>query len=203
MHTPLITVVAVDYDGWVKRLGAKKGMKSLEAQTMQDFEVLFFHDGPRTRDVKADLDLTHTKMDIRYISTHQRFNLWGHPQRHLGVQMARGDYIFHFNCDNYLEPNAFEIIRDAITPDRPPAIVCSIRWDGKYFPGIPVKPWNIDCMQMIAKKEVWDAIGGWYRYEPDSDGYIYEEIARRYPIKHVDTIIGDNYVTTGGSGTPE
>jgi hypothetical protein len=193
---PLITVVAIDYDGWVHRDRARRGMKSLEAQTMKDFDVLFFHDGPRSSNAKRDLDLQNTLMDITYINTHQRFNLWGHPQRHIGVQVAKGQYIFHFNCDNYLEPDAFEKIREVIEDCAPPAIVCSIRWDGKYFPGIPVEPWKIDCMQLVATSQVWREIGGWYRQEPDSDGYIYQEIARRYGVYHLDYIIGDNYVST-------
>lgn len=193
--SPLITIVAVDYDQWVPREGAKRGMKSLENQTMKDFEVLFFHDGPRTYNVKEQLDLTNTWMDITYANTHTRFNMWGHPQRHLGVQMARGQYILHFNCDNYLEPDALEKIKEVIDTHNPNAIVCSIRWNGHYFPGVPVHPGNIDCLQMVAKKSVWEEIGGWYQYDGASDGPIYKRIDELYGHYHLDYIIGDNYIS--------
>jgi hypothetical protein len=194
--TPRFTIVAVDYDQWVSREGAKRGFKSLAEQTFKNFEVVFLHDGPRTRNVEEDLDLESLNLDITHVSTHERFNLWGHPQRHLGVQIAKGDYIIHFNCDNYLEPFALEKLDELFTsrPDLD-AIVFSIRWNGGYFPGVPVHTGNIDCLQMCASRKVWKEIGGWYRYDGCSDGHIYQDIASKYTIGHLDVILGDNYIS--------
>jgi hypothetical protein len=193
---PRFTIVAVDYDQWVPREDAKRGLRSLQNQIFTNFEVILLHDGPRTTNVVDELDLGETSLNITYLSTHERFNLWGHPQRHLGVQLAKGDYIIHFNCDNYLEPFALDLLDQLITQaDEPDAIVFAIRWDGRYFKGLPVKPGHIDCLQMCASKKVWDSIGGWFRYDGCSDGFIYEHIASKYPIYHLDVVLGDNYIS--------
>lgn len=193
---PKFTIVATDYDQWVSREGAKRGLASLAQQTFTNFEVILLHDGPRSSNVITDLGLEDTKLDITYISTHERFNLWGHPQRHIGVQAAKGEYIIHFNCDNFLEPFALELLNKVITEQgNVDAVVFAIRWNGRYFKGLPVQPGHIDCLQMCASTKVWREIGGWHRYDGCSDGFIYEEIAAKYPVYHLDTILGDNYIS--------
>jgi hypothetical protein len=194
---PRFTIVATDYDQWVPRAGAYRGLKSLADQTFKNFEVILLHDGPRTLDVSSDLHLDELNLNITCISTHERFNMWGHPQRHLGVQMAKGDYIVHFNCDNYLEPFALELLDKAITEQNEiDAVVFAIRWNGRYFKGLPVQTGHIDCLQMCASSKVWREIGGWYRFDGCSDGFIYEDIASKYPFYHLDTILGDNFISS-------
>src|SRR5271170_6135257 len=97
---PLFSIIVVHYQGVNTHEVFLRGIRSLQAQTLRDFEILCYHDGPL-------LDES-VKFPIPVTCTEKRFNDWGHSLRDMGIREAKGDYILHFNADNTLMPNALE-----------------------------------------------------------------------------------------------
>lgn len=193
------TIIVTDYDQWVDREKAKRGIQSLEHQTFRDFEVLIIHDGPRTRNPIDDLGLAHLTAKFSLIDTDKRHNLWGHPQRNLGIELASGEYIIHFNIDNYLEPSALEILNHYLNAKKCDGIVFPIRQhvgnQVSILRGYPPVHCGIDCLQMCASTKAWRSIGGWHNYEESSDGWLYMELHAKFDIKPILEVLGDNYIS--------
>ena len=56
--------------------------------------------------------------------------------------------------------------------------------------GIPPVFQNIDCMQLVGKRSMWFAEGGWYDKQETSDGLIYRGLCRQYSYTSFGTIMG-------------
>ena len=212
---PLFTVVVVHYQGVNSQEVFLRGIASLQAQTLQDFEIVCYHDGP----------LLDPTMDfpVPIIASEQRHNDWGHSLRDRGIREASGDYILHFNADNVLFPNALEEIAKEIA--RPPRLFdrqrqpldsndiiifpiqmwglvkfreFTVQMKGKRdfyltMTGMPPQQLNIDCMQLVMKRELWLAEGGWHDKREASDGIMYEEFAAKYGYRVVGPVLGAHY----------
>lgn len=112
MHSPLFTIVVPHYQ-WDGKAGIKhedfiRGMKCLQDQTFTDYEVLVIHDGPAV----DTLLLSECPFKVKCLAV--RYNNWGHSSRDVGIKMAKGEYIIHFNPDNVLYPYALEEIANVI-----------------------------------------------------------------------------------------
>lgn len=60
------------------------------------------------------------------------------------------------------------------------------------FTGDPVARFNIDCMQLVMKKELWITYGGWYDKSEQSDGYMYTRFAKDHGVRYCDKILGEH-----------
>jgi hypothetical protein len=162
-------------------------------------------------------------MPVPVKCTANRFNDWGHSLRDLGIREARGDYILHFNADNVLYPNALEEITKEIRreprlidlngkvydpPDivifpvkmiglqRVNGIVMQFKGDAPFhtiLTGIPPVPQNIDCMQLVMRRQLWLAEGGWHDKRELSDGFMYQKFARKYGYREVGDVLGEHH----------
>ena len=212
---PLISVVVVDYQGVNSHETLLRGLHSLQAQTFRDFEVLLYHDGPL---LHPDREFPYP-----VICTERRFNDWGHSLRDRGIREASGQYILHFNADNVLYPDALEHIAKEIrrpprvrdphgTPlDTDDIVIFPVKmWNLVKFRGhtiqfkgpptfflilngVPPVVQNIDCMQLVMKRSLWLAHGGWYDKRELGDGYMYQDFAQRYGYRHVGPVLGEHY----------
>jgi len=61
------------------------------------------------------------------------------------------------------------------------------------FTGDPCVFANIDCMQLIMKRELWMKYGGWYTKESYSDGLIYPRFVDDHGARYVDKILGEHW----------
>lgn len=52
--------------------------------------------------------------------------------------------------------------------------------DSAFLIGVPPAANQIDCMQLVAKKSIWLAEGGWYDKSEKSDGEIYQKLGLKY-----------------------
>lgn len=107
-----------------------------------------------------------------------------------------GDYYIQFNCDNTLFPRALETISRHIdaSPTIPIFIFPVYHWKLQMnLTGNPPLINQIDCFQLVAHKDVWKQENYWYRYETNSDGFIYEDMCKKYPRVHIKELLGDNY----------
>ncbi len=212
---PLFSIVMVHYQGVNSHDVFLRGHASIAAQTFKDFEVLCYHDGPL-------LDPT-VAFPLPVICTPQRHNDWGHSLRHAGIFAATGDYILHFNADNVLYADALERIAEEIhRPPRLVEKSGTVH-DTNDIVIFPIKMWNlikfrhiiwqrkgapefyliltgnppllhyIDCMQLVMKRELWMAEGGWYDKRQLGDGYMYQAFAAKYGYRLVGPVLGEHF----------
>lgn len=249
---PLFSIIVVDYEHSATRDEFRRKMISLAAQTSKDFEVLVYHDGPKSIPYEHDTRNVKIHPLTQFHVTKKRENDWGHSNRDRGIKAAKGDWIIHTNADNVFYPNLIETLRkkikspkaDDITikTKRLPFLIKSIaRRSDKYFGthfikqiiyknpsmdilvfavrmmgvipdsrkitriknkstkqsiilgGIPIQHGNIDCMQLVMRRDLWLAEGGWYDRRIDSDGYMYSRFAKKYHVHVVSEILGEHF----------
>jgi len=212
---PLFSIIVVDYQGTNSHETLLRGLSSIDAQTFRDFEVLCYHDGPL---LYPDRLFPHP-----VICTDRRYGDWGHSLRDIGIRQASGDYILHFNADNLLYPNALEVIALEIGRGPRLFDETGSAVDTNDIVIFPVKMWNlikfrtvtmqmkgppsfffilngappivqyIDCMQLVMKRELWLAEGGWHDKRELGDGFMYERFAHKYGYRTVGPVLGEHF----------
>lgn len=214
---PRFSIVVVHYQGVNPHDVFLRGIRSLQAQTFRDFEILCYHDGPL---LEPDVDFT-----VPVTCTEIRHDDWGHTLRDIGIREAKGDYIVHFNADNILYPEALEVISEEIDrPSRlfdPPAkavdtndiivfpvkmwglvkfrdLTLQLRGPGStefytILTGSPPVVQNIDAMQVVMKRELWLREGGWYDRRAIGDGMMYQKFLAKYGYRTVGPVLGEHF----------
>ena len=61
------------------------------------------------------------------------------------------------------------------------------------LPGWPPQPFMIDAMQLVATREIWQAMGGWHDKEETSDGRLLAGIARRHGYLVIPEVLGEHW----------
>ena len=199
-------IIAVDYENHVPRDEMIDGLKSISAQSYKNFDVFICHDGEKSKPYSEELASLNLNFSPHYLNTMSRMNDWGHSSRDLAMKFAYENtdcnYFLHFNIDNYLYPNALELINEKIESTKTKVVVFSINhyklekirvYTPTYFPGIPPRQYNIDCMQLVAHRDVWHDIGFWFTTYEQSDGEIYEKICNQHHWEHITEVLGNNY----------
>ncbi|HVT79576.1 MAG TPA: glycosyltransferase [Phycisphaerae bacterium] len=212
---PRFSIIVPHYQGTIPHSIFLRGIASLQAQTLQDFELLVYHDGPL-------LDAT-VEFPVPVIATARRFNDFGHSLRDRGIREATGEYIVHFNPDNLLYPHALQTIAEEIARpsrlytdagqalDTNDIIIFPILMHGllKFrhltlqskthqdfyiiLTAIPPVVQNIDAMQLVMKRSLWLAEGGWSDTSELSDGLLYERFCGKYGYRHVGPVLGEHF----------
>jgi len=235
---PRFSIIVPHYQGGIPHDVFCRGIAALRSQTYQDYEILAYHDGPL-------LD-TGLAMPVPVTCTEKHVGDWGHSLRDQGIREARGEYIVHFNADNFLYPDALaEIVREIERQPRLfddknqpldtndiiifPIIMFGLQkfrsitmqwrlpcpamysgdqllksrglatqWQDSHpffliLTGNPPVAQNIDCMQLVMKRELWLREGGWYDRRREADGVLYESFAEKYGYRHVGPILGEHY----------
>lgn len=205
---PFFSVIAAYYQGVTDDDTLRRFTSGLSEQTCQDFEVLIYHDGPLQHEVSCPYPVRCTPV---------RANLWGHNSRQLGLQNARGEYVLHTNADNLYEPDAFAQIRDNLKRSESEILITRLRMMGLNYaapkPGAPGRIWydkprdytksvvlsgnppvygNIDLMQLVASKRIWDRYG-WFSTVEQADGLIYTLLCKENGYACSDILIGRHY----------
>ena len=217
---PRFSIVIPHFDRSIPDTSLLRGLNSLAAQTLRDFEVLLLHDGPLSRPL---LDLAKLNLPaLRFSASAQRHNDWGHSLRDAGIRTATGDYIVHFNPDNVLYPNALEVLDAASRRPVPPApspelaenpdilifsvLMRGMNYNGRgpiwrsrdptralIYTGMPPSYGLIDCMQLVARRSVWLEIGGWYDKSQTSDASIYSRVVSERGARYVVAVLGEHW----------
>jgi len=201
---PKFTIIATDEENHVPRNRLKQGIESLNKQTFKDFELLIIHDGPREGSYDDELD--EIPENASFIETDKHYGIygleefyagygWGHHSRDLGIKLATGDYIINFNIDNILYPNALQKISDTIDKTSADIVIFACKhekFDINYFSGVPPVMGKVDLLQCVVSKKAWNSIGGWYRYDHSSDGYLFQELVEKYGYVHIPEVLGEN-----------
>jgi len=59
--------------------------------------------------------------------------------------------------------------------------------------GIPTKFRNIDCMQLVMKRDCWLNENGWHNKSRNSDGIMYPEFVQKYGARYIAEILGEHW----------
>jgi hypothetical protein len=205
---PFFSVIAAYYQGVTDDDTLRRFTGSLSEQTCQDFEVLIYHDGPLQHELSGPYPVRCTPV---------RANLWGHNSRQLGLQNARGQYVLHTNADNLYEPDAFAKVRERLEQSQSEILITQLRMMGLNYqppkPGLPGRIWydtprdysksvvlsgnppvygNIDLMQLVASKRIWDRYG-WFSTVEQADGLIYPQLCKENGYACTEILIGRHY----------
>ena len=93
----------------------EKCLKSLEKQTMQDFEVIIVNDGSTDNSKKVIKDyMKNSNLDIKYL---EKENGGLASARNYGVERALGKYISFLDSDDYLDKNLFSNLEKYMDED--------------------------------------------------------------------------------------
>jgi hypothetical protein len=52
---------------------------------------------------------------------------------------------------------------------------------------------NIDCMQLVMKRELWLAEGGWRDKSERGDGEMYQQFTQKYGYRQVGPVLGEHF----------
>jgi hypothetical protein len=218
---PKFSIIAVDYDRHVPRPGMKRGLLNLANQTFDDFELIIVHDGPKEIPYEQEFDFSRFKNKPIFLNTPERMNNWGHSSRDMGMRIASGVYFLQFNIDNILYPDCLSTINKKIEETGSQIIIFTIihhklnalylnnqvmvqNLDGEIvdsrplnniysFPGLPPVLCNIDALQLVAHRDIWEKYNYWYDLTEQSDGRIYERICKENSYEHIPDIIAENF----------
>jgi hypothetical protein len=58
--------------------------------------------------------------------------------------------------------------------------------------GSPAIKHNIDCMQLVMKKDIWVKEGGWKDKTEQSDGNMYPYFVKKYGARYCYDILGEH-----------
>lgn len=214
---PRFTVVVIYYQGVHPPEVFRRGVGSVLGQTFTDYEMLVFHDGPL---LEAVPEVGGRPVEVR--CTERRYNDWGHSLRDAGIRAARGDYVLLLNADNVLYPRCLEAL-DAESRLPPRVLAGGRPADTDnilIFPilyhdlvrfmqgwlrlpkgsgaklimtGNPPVYGMIDAMQLVMKRELWLAEGGWWDKREDADGHLYPVLCQKHGYRGLAEVLGEHY----------
>jgi len=192
---PRFSIIGVDYEKSINRDRFRESLESLSNQTFKDFELIICHDGPKETPYNEEVNFEELELNPVILNTPERMDLWGHPSRKLGMENATGEFFLVFNLDNLLYPNCLEILDNAFNFVEERILIFNITThhrNNTVLRGIPPVWCNIDAMQLVAHRDIWESVGWWYRNEFTSDGLIYEDMCQKFPWLEVPQVLGEH-----------
>lgn len=105
---------------------------SILVQTFGDFELILIDDG--SPDGCGRICDEYARKDKRIVVIHQK-NMGVSAARNAGLDIARGRYIGFVDSDDWIEPQMYEVMMDAIRENGADMAVCGVRYadeDGKF-----------------------------------------------------------------------
>jgi glycosyltransferase involved in cell wall biosynthesis len=213
---PRFSVILIHYQGVISHREFWRCYQSLANQTYQDFELLVYHDGPLL-DASLALPVEVRCMDRRYNDyghslrdrgireaagdyiVHMNADnlLYPNALEEISATIDRAPRIFStqnhqpLDTDNIiiygiLSHNMMRLGNQAMKTTGHP------EWQ-LILSGNPPRRWYIDAMQLVMKRSLWLAEGGWYDKTLESDGVMYEKFAAKYGYRSVEKILGEHF----------
>ncbi|SVD69001.1 uncharacterized protein METZ01_LOCUS421855, partial [marine metagenome] len=113
---PLVTVYITNYN-YFQYL--KKAIESVLAQTFDDLELIIIDDGSDDGSRSIIEEYTNRKSVISVFQQNKGLN----ASNNVALKMARGKYIMRLDADDYLAPQALEVLVSEIERDSETAMV--------------------------------------------------------------------------------
>lgn len=154
---------------------------SLRNQTYARWKLLLIHDGPASNETR-DLVRSYNDERIVLLETEKRYNMWGHPQRQLGLELIKENkypctHVVVTNADNYYVPG-FNQHMLRIFDENTQAVYCDcvhsyVSWQAVVT---ELRHSFIDCCCVMARRDLASTVG-WRSMEYSSDWtYIHDLI---------------------------
>ena len=213
---PRFSIVLVHFQGVIPHRQFCRAINSLVAQTNQDFEILAYHDGPLTDPTvtmpvpvicteKRFNDYGHSLRDrgIReatgeYIIHFNADNiLYPNALEEIAGAIQRAPRIIDPRTGKGADSNniiIFSVLMRGMqrlgnhimrSPENPQYTM--------LMTGNPPMLCFIDAMQLVMRRDLWLAEGGWYDRTHDGDGLMYQQFAAKYGYRAIDTVLGEHY----------
>lgn len=154
---------------------------SLKAQLLQEDEVIVIGDGPQP--VARDIACSFKALYKETKPTRE----WGHAQRNLGMEMARGEYLSFMDDDDFYLPGAFQAMRKAIQEHPGKPFLFKIKDEDRVIWQDPIPHFSNVSSQMVLLPNVKGKLGVWQKnaYTPDGRGgdfrFIMDTLSRYAP----------------------
>jgi hypothetical protein len=213
---PLFSIIAVHYQGANSHEVFLRGIHSITAQTFTDYELLCYHDGPllepnlqmpcpvicseqRYNDWGHSLrDLGMRRATGDYIVHFNVDNvLYPRALARIAHEIARPCRVFHEVTQQPLDTNdiiIFPILMFGLQRIR--ERMYQFKDDPPFYEiltGNPPIEQNIDCMQLVMKRQLWLKEGGWRDKRGGSDGVLYQDFCSKYGYRTVGPVIGEHH----------
>lgn len=104
MSRPIISVIIPAYNESDGILGC---LESISAQTFDDFEIIVVDDGSKDNTVKVCEDYAEREPRLRVI---KKVNGGVSSARNAGLRVARGEYYYFADADDFVLPTCFELL---------------------------------------------------------------------------------------------
>jgi len=213
---PLFSSIVVHYQGTVSRETFARGIASLQNQTFRDVEILCYHDGPlldpdapQPVPIRVTAgrynDWGHSLRDIGireaggdYIVLFNADNiLYPNALQTIANEIRRPSRLFIQHTGQALDTDNIVIFPIILHDTQrfltdnvrlPPGSGCCM-----ILTGNPPQMGNIDCMQLVMKRQLWLAEGGWHDKRQAGDAYMYPQFAAKYGYRAVGPVLGEHF----------
>jgi hypothetical protein len=213
---PLFSLIVVHYQGTISRETFARGVASLQNQTFRDFEILCYHDGPlldsdapQPVPIRATPqrfnDWGHSLRDIGireargdYLVFFNADNvLYPFALETIAKELRRPNRIFIQHTGHPLDTDNI-VIFPILMHDMQRFLSDNVRLppgSGCYtiLTGNPPQMGLIDCMQLVMKRQLWLAEGGWRDKRQAGDAYMYPQFAAKYGYRAVGPVLGEHF----------
>lgn len=144
----------------------KRCLQSIADQTYNNLEIICIDDG--STDGSENVVDYFAAKDDRFVVRHQK-NGGESNARNVGIDLVTGDYVTYVDCDDWLEPNMYEILVDLMEKNNVDMSACGYSKDtidsiepavntGKIKSGV----WNQhDLMLYVYKRDSYRAVTGY------------------------------------------
>lgn len=217
---PLFSIIAVHYQGTVPHEVFCRGIDSIREQTFKDFELLVYHDGPLIdASVSTPVpvicseqrfnDFGHSLRDrgIReaigdYIVHFNADNvLYPSALAEIANEIRRPPRMRDQDTGAVIDSDAIIIFPiKMLGLQRINGTVVQFKGQPgvrapfyEIMTGNPPVYQNIDAMQLVMKRSLWLAEGGWRDKSAEGDGRMYEAFAKKYGYRTVGPVLGEHF----------
>ena len=107
VHMPSVSVIipAFNAEDYIDEC-----LRSVEKQSLTDIEIIVVDDG--STDATVEHVESHRALDSR-IRLIKQSNQFAGVARNKGISVARGDYLYFLDADDWIEPNSLEVLASA------------------------------------------------------------------------------------------
>jgi len=165
MNKPLISIIIATYNR-PNLIG--RALKSIEAQTFKDFEVIVVDDGSTP---PLQLKMNDYKMKIRLFRLEQNSGFHTKPKNY-GISKAKGKYIAYLDDDDEYKPDHLQVLLEAIQAGNYDFVYGLREYfaNGKVVETSTLRPWDpqgagkafwLGVPDLLHTKKIIYALGGW------------------------------------------
>lgn len=126
-----------------------KCVKSVLEQTYGNLEIILVDDG--STDSSGEICDKCKESDERIVVIHKK-NGGLSDARNAGIDISKGEYLFFLDADDYLSPNAIEIMYSKIISENADLAICNFTWtnsEGEKFCGE-----DVICDEILNKEDL-------------------------------------------------